>query len=170
MKWVGAILLIGATTISGFYLSLKYTERPKEIRLLIHALQMIEAEMIYSQLPLYQLFYSVSEKTHQPLRAFFYTLANELKGKINNFYDLWSREVNNLVNRCSLNQSEAHILNQFGKSLGQYNITEQQKQIRLTIAYLNRELDEAIDEREKYEKLTKSIGFLIGLFIVIVFI
>lgn len=170
MKWIGALLLIGATTIAGFYMSLKFTERPKQIRLLIHSLQMIEAEMTYSQLPLYKLFYIVSEKTNDPLKSFFKNLAEELEGQVNNFYALWNREVNTLINHSSLKKSEADILNQFGKNLGQYNITEQQKQIHLTMTHLNRELEEAIEERDTYEKLTKSIGFLTGLFIVIVFI
>lgn len=170
MKWIGALLLVSATTIIGYYFSQKYSDRPKQIRILIYALQIIETEMIYSQHPLYRLFYIVSERTPDPFKHFFNSLAENLKNKVNDFHQLWSEEVNQLVKQSSLNKNEADLLNQFGKSLGQYNISEQQKQIHLTMTHLKRELDEAIDERDKYEKMTKSIGFLTGLFIVIIFI
>lgn len=170
MKWIGALLLIGATTLTGFLLSVKYTERPKQIRMLIHCLQIIEAEMMYNQPPLNKLFFIVSEKVDEPFKHFLNRLATKLEQNVNDFYRLWEREVNDLMKRSSFKKSDINIINQFGKSLGQYNISEQQKQIQLTMNYLNQELEEAIDERDKYEKLTKSIGFLIGIFIVIIFI
>lgn len=170
MKWIGALLLVSATTMIGYYFSTKYSERPKQIRTLIYSLQVIEAEMTYSQHPLYQLFYIVSERTPDPFNNFFHSLAEKLTKEVTNFYYLWSEEVKVLIKQSSLRKSEADLLKQFGKSLGQYNISEQQKQIHLTMTHLKRELDDAIDERDKYEKLTKSIGFLAGLFIVIIFI
>lgn len=170
MKWLGALLLISATTLIGYYFSAKYEQRPKQIRTLIYSLQMIEAEMTYSKHPLNQLFFIVSKRTPYPFNTFFHSLAEHLTNKVTDFQALWIEEVSKLIKRSSLEKNEAELLNQFGKNLGQYNISEQQKQIHLTMMHLKRELDEAIEDRDKYEKLTKSIGFLIGLFIVIVFI
>src|SRR5699024_10903840 len=169
MKWIGALLIVGATTWLGFLFSRRLAERPKQIRTMIVAMQMMEAEMTYSKLPLYKLFESVSEKLEQPYKSFFQSLSSELKGDVALFHKLWEREVMILLHNSVLKKVDVAILNEFGKTIGQYTIHEQQKQIQLALTYLNRQLDEAVDERDTYEKLTKSTGVLIGLFIVIVF-
>lgn len=170
MKWIGALLLIGATTTIGYFISSRLTHRPKQIRLLIHALQLLEAEMMYSQLPLHELFKTISKKMPHPIDRFFINLSEELKGEVNDFHQLWHKEVNILMKQSALKHSEIDVLNQFGSNLGQHNIIQQQKHIRLAMTHLNRELEEAIDERDTYDKMTKSTGFLVGLFIVIIFI
>lgn len=170
MKWIGSLLFIIATTAIGYFFSLRLSERPQQIRSLIYSLQVMEAEMTYNQLPLHQLFHIVGNKVGSPLQQFYRSLATQLRGEVNNFSKLWTDEVRYLIEHSSLQAKEADILNQFGKNLGQYSIKQQQKHIQLTIIHLNRELEEANYERDKYEKLSRNIGFLFGLFIVIIFI
>lgn len=170
MKWIGAFLLISATTAIGYLFSLTLTHRPQQIRSLIYSLQVMEAEMTYSQLPLQQLFHNTSEKVANPIKSFFKSLAENIQNDIDHLDYLWMEEVANLIEKSSLKKKEADILNEFGKNLGQYTIEQQKKQIQLTILHLNRELEDALYERDKYEKLSRNIGFLFGLFIVIIFI
>lgn len=70
MKWIGALLLIGTATLAGFEWSSRLTKRPKHIRELKSALQILEAEIIYSQVALFDAFLSVSRKIPNPLRGF----------------------------------------------------------------------------------------------------
>ena len=63
MKWFGALLLIATTTYIGFDMSNRLSERTKQIRQFILSLQMLEAEMEYSQLTLQQIFQTIGKKT-----------------------------------------------------------------------------------------------------------
>lgn len=167
MKWLGSLLLISMTTWIGFDIGKKYSNRPKQIRQFILSLQMLEAEMGYSQLTLQQTFQNISKKTMHPINLFYERLANELSGVVTDFVSIWDDELSIMTRTSALKKNEQEIMRQFGQSLGSHTFMEQQKHIQLTIHHLQRELDEAIDQQKKYGKMMKSLGLLIGFFIVI---
>lgn|SRR5690625_4637618 len=166
MKWIGALLLVSTTTWIGFDMGNKLTERTKQIKQLILSLQMIEAEMGYSQLNLQQTFQNVSKKTTYPMNQFYEGLANQLLGIVTDIQQVWDEELSKLTNISALKNDELEVMRQFGKTIGQHTFYDQQKQITLAIHYLERELDIAMEQRNKYEKMVKSLGVLIGLFLV----
>ncbi|GAA5415478.1 hypothetical protein Pryu01_00502 [Paraliobacillus ryukyuensis] len=75
-----------------------------------------------------------------------------------------------LINNSTLGVSEKEILEQFGQTLGQHDITQQIKYIQLAQTHLQRILENALDEQHRYSKMVKSLGFLAGLFIVLLLI
>lgn len=170
MKLIGAILLISATSYIGFDISKKLSSRTKELRMFIYSLQMIEAEMTFSHQSLRQIFIQVKEKTEGPVASFYERLAEHLKKPITYFYSLWNDELNLLKQQSTLKESELTILQQFGKNIGNHTIEQQKKQIKLTIYYLQKQLDEAIEQKNKYDRTVKSLGFLVGLLIVLILI
>lgn len=167
MKWIGALLLISTTSWMGFDMSKKLTDRPKQIRQLIQSLQIMEAEMGYSQLTLQYTFKTISGKIGYPINVFYEKLAEKLLGTVSDFITIWDDELAHLMEISALSKQEEEILKQFGRNLGRHTFQQQQKHITLTIQHLERELDEAIDQKRKYEKMMKSLGVLIGLFIVV---
>ena len=167
MKWFGAILLISTSTWIGFDMSRRLGERTKQIRQLILSLQMIEAEMVYSQLTLQQIFNTVSRKMTPPINTFYNELSQQLTGVVTNFLSLWDETLNRLMKVSALKSNEQEIMKQFGRNLGQHTFRQQQKHITLAIHHLQRELDEAIEQRKKYGKMMRNLGVLIGLFIVL---
>ena len=84
--------------------------------------------------------------------------------------EVWNREVDRLAVWTSLKTNEIEIMRQFGNSLGQHDIIQQQKQIRLALTHLNREMEEARDEHYKYSKLARSLGVLLGVFLAILLV
>ncbi len=170
MKWIGALLFIAMTTWLGFDQSERLNRRPKHIRQLINALQILEAEMLYSQLPLKDAFLFIARQIPRPTKDFFLSLANEMEKGNRDLLSFWDQEVNNFAKRSAIRSNEQDILCQFGRTLGQHDFTQQQKHIHLTSTYLDRELEEARDQQQKYGKMAKSLGFLIGIFIVILLI
>jgi stage III sporulation protein AB len=167
MKWLGALLFISTTTYLGFDLSNRLVQRADQLRQLIHSLQILEAEMGFSQLPLQQLFHSISQKVNKPLKGFYQKLSLQLTGVVTDFTKVWEAELESLKNRSALKKQEIEIMKQFGQNLGQHTFSQQQKQITLTIYHLQRELEEALDQRTKYDKMLKTLGVLIGIFIVL---
>src|SRR5699024_67300 len=104
-------------------------------------------------------------KTTFPIATFYESLAKRLGEPVANFTVVWDEELAKLANNSTLKLEEINILQQFGKNIGNHTIEQQQKQIKLTIYYLQKQLDEAIEHKNKYDKTVKSISFLIGLFI-----
>lgn len=170
MKWIGALLLIGVSTWIGFEWSNKLNDRPKHIRQLKSALQILEAEMLYSQLPLQEAFKVISKQIPQPTHHLFHTLHLLMDKNTTELNILWQQQVKELKNISSLGKNELEILRQFGRTLGQHDFVQQQKHILLATNHLERELEEAVDDHYKYAKMAKSLGFLGGLFIVLLLI
>ncbi|WP_047979945.1 stage III sporulation protein SpoIIIAB [Ornithinibacillus contaminans] len=170
MKWIGALLFIITTTWLGFEWSNKLTKRPKHIRQLINALQVLEAEIVYSQLPLPDAFASIARQLPSPCAHFFQSVSDKMQLESSDFDQLWVACVNDYIEQSSLSASEQEILLQFGRTLGQHDFTQQQKHIQLTIKHLERELEDARDDQERYGKMARNLGFLMGLFIVLLLI
>lgn len=158
------------TTWIGLEISKRLDNRPKHIRQLKNALQILEAEILYSQLPLQEAFDNIAKQVPKPLNVFFNELSEGLKQEGVDLRDLWKSQVDALMEHSSLGSIEKEILIQFGQTLGQHDFTQQQKQIQLTESHLERELAEARDEQYKYSKMVKSLGVLIGLFVVLLFL
>lgn len=170
IKLTGAILFITATSLVGFDMSRQLTMRTTQLRMFIYSLQIIEAEMTYSFASLGNIFSKVEQKTTGPISRFFESLANQLQEPVANFTILWDEQLSQLQNKATLKEEEVLILQQFGKNIGNHTIEQQQKQIKLTIYYLQKQLDEAVEHKNKYDKTIKTISFLIGLFIVLILI
>ncbi|GAB3052150.1 stage III sporulation protein SpoIIIAB [Virgibacillus ainsalahensis] len=170
MKWIGALLFIGTTTWAGFDWSQRLSKRPKHIRQLKNALQILEAEMVYSQLPLQDAFTVIAKQIPQPMKSFFRKLSTSMREEDDQLANLWNKNVDELLKESCLELNEGEILKQFGQTLGQHDFSQQQKHIQLTVTHLERELEEARDNQYKYSKMAKSLGLLSGLFIVLLFI
>lgn len=170
MKWLGVLIVIGTTTWLGFDISSKYRRRVVEIRQFILSLQMLENEMLYSHLPLREIFKNISVKLVAPTNIFYGNLAKEMDDAVADFNQIWKEKLTAYRQFSTLKSEEIDIINQFGNTLGQHTAVQQQKHIVLAIKYLENELTEAIENRIKYEKMFKSIGVLFGIFIVLLLI
>ncbi|GAB4073486.1 stage III sporulation protein SpoIIIAB [Barrientosiimonas marina] len=169
MQWIGALLFIGTTTLAGFDISKRLNERPRDIRQMKNALQMLEAEILYSQLPLPDVFATIATQIPQPTGSFFDGIETSLRQHAD-LHDIWDKHVEDLIKRSAFASSEGEILKQFGRTLGQHDFEQQQKHIYLTLKHLDRELDEARDQQFRYSKMARTLGLLCGLFIVLLLI
>ena len=62
LKMMGAVLIILATTLIGFYCAQRLKERTEQIRALQMVLQMLETEIMYGSSPLAHAFLQISQK------------------------------------------------------------------------------------------------------------
>ncbi len=170
MKFIGALLFITTSSWIGFDLSKQLSRRTIQIRQLIQSIQLLETEMSYSQLTLQHTFQIISKKTDPPISLFYKKLAEDMEGIVTDFITVWDEAITYLQQSSDLKQRELEVLKQFGRNLGQHTFTEQQKHIVLTIHHLQHELKEANERRQQYEKMTKSLGVLIGILIVLLLI
>ena len=167
IKIVGAILILFATTWTGFEVAKQLTERPRQLRSLKTALQSLEAEIMYGHTPLHEAARRLSQQLPSPINDFFYKFGNKLTESETTVRDAWEESLKEIWGKTALKKGEFEIMKQFGETLGRHDRVSQQKQIMLALTHLEREENEARDRQFKYEKMVKNIGFLTGLLLII---
>ncbi|WP_226582940.1 stage III sporulation protein SpoIIIAB [Halobacillus litoralis] len=165
MQWIGAVIVLTVTTWVGFDMASRFKRRPGHIRQWKNALQMIEAEMVYGQSSLREVCENLSRQLPKPINKFFENMMKE--EWCDEFSSLWSRNIKSHWSMNAMGKNELEILVQFGRTLGQHDLEQQQKQIQLTLHHLDRELHEAIEVGDQYQKMAKGMGILSGLLVII---
>ncbi|EMA6341540.1 stage III sporulation protein SpoIIIAB [Bacillus cytotoxicus] len=167
IKIFGAVLIVAVTTFLGFSHAKRYSERPRQLRLLKAALQSLEAEIMYGHTPLSEAAERLVKQMPKPLNWIFQSFSKRLDNGEQTVREAWLDSLKENWALTSLKQAEYEILQQFGETLGQHDRESQQKHIRLCITHLEREEGEAKALQQQYEKMMKSLGVLAGLLIVI---
>lgn len=167
IKIIGAILIVVATTWTGFEWAKQLSERPRQLRALKTALQSLEAEIMYGHTPLHEASRRLAAQLPHPLTLFFEKFAKKLVGTETTVRDAWEESLKEIWSITAFKKGEFEIMKQFGETLGRHDRLSQQKQIMLTLTHLEREESEARDKQMKYEKMVKSVGFLTGLLLII---
>lgn len=168
MKLIGSLIIILAATAFGWEFSRRLARRTKQIRYLKIAFEALETEMVFGMTPLPHACEKVSRQLISPLNTFFDEVSKRLKEEERTAMDIWCTTLKKWRMSTDLDESEINILNQFGQTLGQQDLENQRKQIRLAISYFDQEEKQAIESQSKYESMYKSLGFLGGVLIVLI--
>lgn len=168
LKLAGAICIVFAGTMLGFFQALSLAQRPRQIRHLIQALQRLETEITYGFTPLPDALRSIAATLTGPLSAMLGQAADGLAdGRGGTASESWQRAVEGCWNRTAMKSSERDIVRQLGFSLGQSGREDQTKHLRLAISQLQAEEASASDEQKRYGSMWRSLGLLAGVLIVI---
>ncbi|MFC5447952.1 stage III sporulation protein SpoIIIAB [Paenibacillus aestuarii] len=168
LKFIGAVLIIGAAALIGFIQAAHYARRPKQIRLLISALQRMETEIIYALTPLPEAFALLGKQLAEPLASLFRLTSERLLASHGApLREIWQQTVQEVWKRSSMKQAEQEVVLQLGSVLGLTDRGDQVKHLRLAVSQLQAEEAESRDEQRRYEKMWKSLGVLIGALVVI---
>lgn len=165
MKIFAMLMVILASTVIGFEISRGFAKRTTNLRLWKDALRIMEAEIVYSQSPIIHVFKKLSGQLPSPFHPFFKQLAERLEEDQRDLFELWSNTLEEFAKRTYLKLEDIEILKQFGRTLGQYDISQQEKQIQLTMTHLDRKLAEANEQNAKFGKMSRALGVLSGIFI-----
>ncbi len=168
MKWLGMFLVLFSATALGFYYSRRFAERPQQLRHLQAAFEMLETDVHYRLERLSHSFQRIGSTIPEPVGKLFLTAADELEKSDGLSTDqCWSQALRRIWPETSLKEKEQEVLLQFGHSLGNSDRDSQVKHIRALLRHLQVEEGMAREEQLKYEKMSRTLGFLGGLFIVI---
>jgi stage III sporulation protein AB len=168
VKMLGGMLVFLVATLGGFQIAARYAERPKQLRHLISALQVLETEILYGATPLPSACRRIGRRTPQPVGPFFERVADYLGDGLGRAVEAaWREALDELVAESALKQVEREVLQSFGRTLGISDREDQIKHIRLAIAQLSSEEKDARDEQARNEKMWKYLGALLGLTVVI---
>ena len=167
IKILGAVLIVVSTSLIGFEVSKKLIARPKHIRDLRAALQILEAEIMYGHSPLKEAVLLLAKQIPAPVSILFKDFASRLGSTNQSVLSAWTDSLEVVRKQSELQQKEIDILLQFGETLGKHDRESQQKQIQLALVHLDREEADAAEKQMKYDKMARSLGFFSGLLIAI---
>ncbi len=157
------IILVTCSLI-GKYLARKYIMRVNELEEMKNALNMFGAKIKFTYEPLAEIFSEIAKNTSKSIGQVF-NLAIE-KMKNNTATIAWEEAVEESQN--NLTKEDKHVIKTLSKLLGQTDSEGQTSQIEITQKFLETQIKEAQELRQKNEKLYSKLGTTIGLAIVII--
>ncbi|MCJ8011195.1 stage III sporulation protein SpoIIIAB [Paenibacillus sp. KQZ6P-2] len=168
LKLIGAVLILLSGTLAGFHQASRFAARPRQIRELILAMQRLETEISYGFTPLPEAFRKMSDQLGEPLKHIFKSAAGHMaSGGGITAQESIQRSLHENWKRTAMKTPERDILHQLSFTLGTSDRQDQIKHIALAAQQLKHEEVVARDEQAKYEKISRSLGLLIGALIVI---
>ena len=164
LKYFMLFLILTGCSLIGRYLSKKYVARVYELEEMKNALNMFKTKIKFTYEPIPVIFEDIAQNIHINVGQIF-TLAKE-KMKNNTANIAWEEAIEESEN--NLTKEDKYVLKTLSKLLGQTDLEGQISQIEITQKFLETQLKEAEEQKEKNEKLYSKLGTTIGLAIVII--
>lgn len=164
VKITGTILLIASFGLVGHLVAESFTRRPRELRQIQSALQMLETEMAYGASPLPEALGRISQFCGEPVKSICRTAETQLRsGRGVTAGEAWVAAVNQVFPDTVLSEADRQALVDFGATLGISDREDQMKHLKLTREQLKREETRADEDGEKSARMWKYLGLLTGL-------
>ena len=166
LKFLLLAVLFCTSTIIGILISKRYSNRVQILNDLKNALNIFEVKINYSFETIPEIFKEISEKFNGSVGKLFAETVNNIENKNLIAGDAWEKAIDN--NKDCLKKEDINCIKTLGKMLGKTDIEGQINQIELAQTFLEKQINEALHEKDKNEKMYKKLGAIVGLIIVIV--
>lgn len=171
IKILGGLLVIISTSLIGFSYGNQYSNRLKNLVFMEQCIKMLETEIVYGAVPLPDALLNVYKKGNKKVSFIFKEIRDHiLENKVEEVYYSFYNVRHILKKDLNFKQQDIEIILSLGRVLGSSNRKDQEKNFQLILNQIILLEKEAKLERDKNEKMFKSLGVLIGLAIVIILI
>ncbi|MBO5349523.1 MAG: stage III sporulation protein AB [Clostridia bacterium] len=150
----------------GVKISNKYAERANNLKQIKKALNIFEAKITYTYEPIPDVFLEISKKIKGDVGKLFFDASRQMQ--LDFAGEAWEKCINN--SNLALLEDDKESLKSLGKLLGNTDIEGQISQLRLVNTFLDSQIEEATESRNKNEKMYKKLGIIVGLAVVIVLV
>lgn len=168
LKIIMLIAVFCTSTVIGILISKKYSNRLKILKELKNALSIFKVKINYSFETIPDVFKDISNKTKGTTSKIFEETVKNLNEKNMNAGEAWEKAVE--VNGEDLKKEDISCLKDLGKLLGKTDVEGQIAQIDLVSQFIDKQISEATDDKNKNEKMYQKLGAIVGLVIVIVLV
>ncbi len=166
VKFIFLIFIFFTSSIIGLNISKKYSERVKELKQFFQALTIFEEKIKFTYEPIPDVFFDISENFDAPLKDIFYNASEKMQSE--SASEAWEDAIDESKN--NLTKEDKASIKALAKMLGKTDLDGQVSEIRLTKQFIKTKIEEAEFQRNKNEKLYKTLGITFGLTIVIILI
>lgn len=169
LKYILLFLIFISSSLIGKFLAQKYTYRFKELEELKSVLNIIKSKIKFTYEPIPEIFSEIIDNKSQYNNNIIniFKLAKE-KLQYHTAENAWNEAVDETIN--NLNKEDRQALKNLSKSLGQTDIEGQISQIDITQNFIDIQLKNALEEKQKNGKLYYKLGTIIGIAITIILI
>ena len=164
IKYIMLFFILASCSLIGRYLAKKYVIRVIDLEEMKNALNMFKAKIKFTYQPMPEVFEEISQNTAEGVKEIF-ILAKEKMNKMP-ASKAWEEAVEET--RTGFTKEDKYVIKTLSKLLGQTDIEGQISQIEITEKFLETQLKQAQEEKNKNEKLYSKLGTTIGLAIVII--
>lgn len=166
LKFLDMILIIVICAYIGINKAKSFSTRVLKLRDLKSAFNIFKTKLEFTYEPVKEIFCEISELVYSNKKNIFRSYVENMNQ--DNFNDAWNLAV--AENSFSLSKEDIKIISNFGNLLGRTDIKGQINEIELANNFLDKQIIDAEETRKKNDKLFKSLGVIIGITIVIIFI
>lgn len=168
IRIVGAFLILGSSTLLGWYKAKQLTLRPAQIRMLRHLLQRLETEIVYGQTPLPSALGTLAGQTSEPFSSMLNEMKQTLEQHDRSTAEVWHAVTHSKWERTSLQKQEKEIWLRLGKTLGVSDQDDQRKHLKLAMDHLASEEKAAHEEAKRFASVWRNLGLLGGALLVLI--
>lgn len=170
LKIVGAVAIIVAFSAIGFLVAHHYTLRAQQLQMLQSAFGLLETEICYGLTPLPKAFDHIGKRTAEPLSSLLINVGEDLLFHRLTLTEAWRHFLQSLGRVSALKKNDLDCLWYFGQGLGEGDLAEEKKKFRLLSQQLQEQYQEAIQERDKNQRIWQYLGITLGIAAVLILI
>lgn len=168
IKVIGmGLVLVSATTL-GWYIDRLQILRIQDLEGLRRMMHMLGGEVSYAMTPLPSAIEEIITKNSTRTNVIFKGLLKEIEKKTGEgLASLWERAIVENAKHTYLNQDDLKLILPLGQTLGYQDKEMQEKNIEITIGYIENTIKNLNKKIEKEGRLYKGLGILGGCLICI---
>lgn len=148
----------------GILLSRKYVNRVNELKEFKNALNIFKTKIRYTYEPIPEIFMQISESVNPNISNVFSQAANKME--ILAAGEAWNIALK--MEDLNINEEDKNALNNLSKLLGKTDLEGQLNQIEMTSDFLDEQIKKAEKEKNKNEKMYRTLGMILGMTIVVI--
>lgn len=158
--------VFGTISAIGLKMANSYKVRAYNLKQIKKGLKILETKIMYTYEELPDLFFDISKKVSGDVSKLFSKASQNME--IEFACEAWEKSVDSI--NLSLTTDDKEALKSLGKLLGKTDIQGQLNQIALVNNFLDEQIREATDAKDKNVNMYKKLGVIVGLAVVIVLI
>jgi len=164
LKIIILILIFTISYLIGMIIAKQYSKRVEELEDMKNSLNILEAKIRFSKEPLASIFRDISKLSKN--KEIFEKVNENMKTMLAG--ESWRKAIE--ASNTNFKKDDIEILRNLGNMLGKTDSEGQVNQIEEIKELLNIQIENANIDKQKNEKLYKTLGMTIGLAIVIILI
>lgn len=164
IKYSMLFLILVSSSLIGKFLSKIYVYRLQELEEIKNCLNIFKSKIKFTYEPIPEIFKEISLNASKNVSNIFNIAIKNMEN--NNANIAWEKAIDECV--TNLNSEDKQVLKTLSKLLGQTDSEGQISQIEITQNFIDAQIKNAEEEKQKNEKLYSKLGTTIGLAIVIV--
>ncbi len=160
-----SLIFLSCSTI-GILISKKYVNRVNELREFKNALNLFKTKIRYTYEPLPEIFAEISESIESNISTVFKQASEKMSACTAG--EAWNLALK--VNTLNIDEEDKTVLKNLSKLLGKTDLEGQLNQIEMTSDFLDKQIRKAENQKEKSERMYRTLGMIMGMVIVIILI